>query len=275
MQSHEVYAVRYGRHDRLASANFIGGDPHDGPMPLDYYVWAIVGAGKTYVVDTGFNPESAGKRGRQALRPPAEGLQALGISPAQVADVIVTHMHYDHAGNFDLFANATYHIQELEMAYCSGRCMCHPALRNSFEVDDVAAMVRRVFAGRVRFHDGDEEIAPGLSVHAIGGHTMGLQSVRVMTRRGWVVLASDATHFYAHMEQGRVFPTVYNVGDTLEGYGKLRKLSSSLAHIVPGHDPLVMQRYPAAKPGLEGIAARLDADPGDFTGYRTARRADR
>jgi len=261
MQSYEVYAVRYGRHDRLASANFIGGDPHDGPMPLDYYVWAIVGAGKSYVVDTGFNPESARKRGRQALRPPAEGLQAIGIDPAQVADVIVTHMHYDHAGNFDLFANATYHIQEREMAYCTGRCMCHPALRNSFETDDVAAMVRRVFAGRVRFHDGDEEIAPGLSVHAIGGHTMGLQSVRVMTRRGWVVLASDATHFYAHMEQGRVFPTVHNVGDTLEGYGKLRKLSSSLAHIVPGHDTLVIQRYPAARPGLEEVAMRLDAEP--------------
>ncbi len=76
-----------------------------------------------------------------------------------------------------------------------------------------------------------------------------------------MVLASDATHFYAHMEQGRVFPTVYNVGDTLEGYGKLRKLSSSLAHIVPGHDPLVIQRYPAARPGLEEVAVRLDAEP--------------
>ncbi len=261
MQSYEVFAIRYGRHERLASANFIGGDPHDGPMPLDYYVWAIVGAGKTYVVDTGFNPQSARRRGRQALRPPAEGLRAVGIDPAQVADVIVTHMHYDHAGNFDLFANATYHIQEREMAYCTGRCMCHPALRNSFEADDVAAMVRRVFAGRVRFHDGVGEIAPGLSVHAIGGHTMGLQSVRVMTRRGFVVLASDATHFYAHREQGRLFPTIYNVGDTLEGYSKLMKLAGSPAHIIPGHDPLVMQRYPAAKPGLEEIAVRLDAEP--------------
>jgi len=261
MQSYEVFAIRYGRHDRLASANFIGGDPHDGPMPLDYYVWAIVGAAKTYVVDTGFNPQSARRRGRQALRPPAEGLRAVGIEPAQVADVIVTHMHYDHAGNFDLFANATYHIQEREMAYCTGRCMCHPALRNSFEADDVAAMVRRVFAGRVRFHDGVGEIAPGLSVHAIGGHTMGLQSVRVMTRRGFVVLASDATHFYAHREQGRLFPKIYNVGDTLEGYSKLMKLAGSPAHIIPGHDPLVMQRYPAAKPGLEEIAVRLDAEP--------------
>src|SRR5262249_51450180 len=95
MQTYEVYAIRYGRHDRLAGANFIGGDPHDGSMPLDYYVWAIVGGARTYVVDTGFNPESARKRGRQALRTPAGGLRAIGIDPGDVGDVIVTHMHYD------------------------------------------------------------------------------------------------------------------------------------------------------------------------------------
>ena len=115
--------------------------------------------------------------------------------------------------------------------------------------------------GRVAFHDGAAEIAPGMSVHHIGGHTNGLQCVRVMTRRGWLVLASDAAHLYAHMEQGRAFPTVYNVGDMLEGHKTLRQLASSSAAIIPGHDPLVMQRYPAARPDLEGIAVRLDADP--------------
>src|SRR5260370_35207730 len=135
-------------------------------------------------------------------------------------------------------------MQEREMAYCTGRCMCHPALRNSFEADDVAAMVRRVFAGRVRFHDGVGEIAPGLSVHAIGGHTMGLQSVRGMTRRGFVGLASDATHFYAHREQGRLFPTSYNVGDTADRYSKLMKPAGPPAHIIPGPQPPVMPRDP-------------------------------
>ncbi len=90
---------------------------------------------------------------------------------------------------------------------------------------------------------------------------MGLQAVRVWTRRGWVVLASDASHFYANMEQGRPFPIIYNLGDMLEGYRTLERLASSHRHIVPGHDPLVLERYPAAKPGLEGIAVRLDAEP--------------
>src|SRR3977135_3925042 len=98
---YEVYAVRYARHDRPARDNFIGGDPHDVNMPLDYFVWAVVGADKTYVVDMGFTIEQARKRKREYLRSPEEGLKALGIDPAQVENVIVSHMHYDHAGNLD------------------------------------------------------------------------------------------------------------------------------------------------------------------------------
>jgi glyoxylase-like metal-dependent hydrolase (beta-lactamase superfamily II) len=259
--AYEIYAVKYAHHDRRASENFLGGDPHDGPMPLDYFVWAIVGDGRTFVVDTGFDAATGARRGRELLRSPAEGLKLIGIDADKVEDVIVTHMHYDHAGNHAMFPRAAYHLQDREMAYCTGRCMCHGAMRAPFEADDVAAMVRRVFEGRVRFHDGSDELAPGISVHRIGGHTMGLQAVRVRTRRGWVVLASDATHFYANINEGRPFPILYNLGDMLEGYETLRRLASSRHHVVPGHDPLVLERYPAAKPGLEGIVARLDADP--------------
>src|SRR5260221_7329556 len=108
--TYEVYAIRYARHDRTASENFLGGDPHNGPMPLDYFVWAIVGGGRTFVVDTGFGLEQAQKRKRELLRSPAEGLKALGIDSGRVEDVIITHMHYDHAGGLDLFPNATFHI---------------------------------------------------------------------------------------------------------------------------------------------------------------------
>lgn len=259
--AYEVYAVKYAHHERTARENFIGGDPHDDPMPLDYFVWAVVGEDRTFVVDTGFDRDAASRRGRELLRPPAEGLAAIGIAADRVEDVIITHMHYDHAGNHDLFPNARYHIQDREMAYCTGRCMCHEALRGAFEAEDVAAMVRRVFAGRVMFHDGSADLAPGVSVHRIGGHTDGLQVVRVRTRRGWVVLASDASHLYANMDEGRPFPIVYNVGDMLDGYRRLRELAESRDHVIPGHDPEVLRRYPAPDDRLQGWIARLDASP--------------
>jgi glyoxylase-like metal-dependent hydrolase (beta-lactamase superfamily II) len=139
--------------------------------------------------------------------------------------------------------------------------MCHQHLRVPFEEEDVVAMVRKVFAGRVRFHDGVDQVAPGIVVHKIGGHSKGLQCVTVKTKRGTVVLASDTTHLYSHINEGRVFPITYNVGEVLDGYDTMRKLASSPNHIVPGHDPLVLKYYPAAKPGLEGWVVRLDADP--------------
>jgi glyoxylase-like metal-dependent hydrolase (beta-lactamase superfamily II) len=258
---HEVYAIRYGHHARRSAENFIGGDPHDVLQPLDFFVWAIVGPAGAIVVDTGFDEAMAARRQRAITRPVRDGLAAIGIAADAVANVVVSHMHYDHAGNHALFPNARYHLQDREMAYATGRCMCHAMLRAPFEADDVAAMVGKVFAGRAAFHDGEAEIVPGVSVHLLGGHSKGLQSVRVKTRRGPVVLASDATHLYAHMDSGRVFPITYNVGEVLEGYGTLRKLAASPRHVVPGHDPLVLARYPAAKPGLEGWIARLDVEP--------------
>ncbi len=146
------------------------------------------------------------KRQRTLLRPVAEGLKAVGIEPGSVADVIVSHMHFDHAGNRDLFPRARYHVQEREMAFCTGRCMCHAYLRHAFEADDVSAMIAKLYAGRVVFHDGTGELAPGITLHHVGGHTAGLQVVRVKTRRGWVVLGSDAAHFYANFRAEPAVP---------------------------------------------------------------------
>jgi glyoxylase-like metal-dependent hydrolase (beta-lactamase superfamily II) len=259
---YEVYAIRYARHaDRTARQNFIGGDTHDGPSPLDFFVWLVRGTAGTFLVDTGFDAATAARRGRSLTTPVAEGLAALGVDAGAIEDVIITHMHYDHAGNHALFPGARYHLQDDEMAYATGRCMTHAALRQAYAVDDVAEMVRKVFDDRVVFHVGEAELAPGLSLHLIGGHTKGMQSVRVWTRRGWLVLASDAAHLYANIDQGRPFPIVHDVAAMLEGHRTLKRLASHDDLVIPGHDPLVLARFPPPDPALAGHVARLDADP--------------
>jgi len=170
-------------------------------------------------------------------------------------------LHYDHAGTLDDFPAATIHIQDAEPAYATGRCMCHGPLRHPYDVEDVVTFVRRLYAGRVRFHAGDAVLTPGLSVHWVGGHTAGLQVVRVWTQRGWVVLASDATHFYGNIGHGVPFPILHDVAAMLQGYDTVRALADSEAHIVPGHDPAVMDRYPAYSEATRGRIVRLDATP--------------
>lgn len=258
--TYELYAIRYGHHDRNAAANFIGGDPHDLPMPLDYFVWVIAGAQRVFLFDTGYDQRVADLRGRQLLRPVAEGLKLIGIAADGIEDVILSHLHFDHCGNHDLFPNARYHVQDAEVAYCTGRCMCHPYLRQPYASEDVTNIVAKVFEGRVVFHDGSSDIAPNLSVHRVGGHSRGLQVIRVLTRRGWVVLGSDAAHFYANFEEERPFPLLDSAADMLEGFKTIRKMITSMDHFIPGHDPLVLQRFPAAVTGIDDIV-RLDADP--------------
>jgi glyoxylase-like metal-dependent hydrolase (beta-lactamase superfamily II) len=261
LPTYEVYAIKYAERDARRTNHFLGGDPHDAPMPMDYFVWLIRNDQRTIVLDVGFTAPVAERRKRVHLRPPAAGLAKLGVNAATVRDVIVSHMHYDHVGTFQDFPQAKFHLQDDEMAYVTGRPMCHAQLRHSYEVEDIVGFVRMLYDGRMQFHKGDDELAPGVTMHRIGGHTIGLQSVRVHTKRGWVVLASDASHYYEHFEKGRVFPTVYNVAETVEGYTILKRLAESPQHIVPGHDPLVMARYPAVSPELEGIAVRLDVMP--------------
>ena len=264
-ETYEIYAVKYATmRERKRSDNFITPDRHESAsMPIDYFVWAVVGNDRSYVVDTGFEPKVAERRGRSLIRSVSEALETIGIEAATAPDVIVTHLHYDHVGGFEQFPAARYHLQEREMQFATGPHMCTAAMNHPFEADHIAGMVHRVFEGRVSFHDGDVELAPGITLHFIGGHTMGLQVVRVRTKRGWVVLASDASHFYENMEAVSPFPIVYNVGDMIRGYETLKGLASSPRHIIPGHDPLVLARYPAPKKALEGIACRLDVEPLD------------
>ena len=157
------------------------------------------------------------------------------------------------------FPKARFHIQDEEMAFATGRHLKHKAFRFGNFVEYTVDFVRAVYDDRVIFTDGEGEIAPGITVHRVGGHTHGMQIVRVWTRDGWLVLASDAVHMYANLEKQNPYPAAYNVFDMLEGAKTAVKLADgNAAKVIPGHDPMKRERFSAPTSKLDGIVLRLD-----------------
>ena len=262
MENWQVHAVKYAdRNGRVRRDSFIFDEAHDAPHPMDYFVWVLRQGDRTILVDTGYDAEEARARGRPILQDPRAALAPLGISADAVSEVIVTHLHYDHAGGLHMFPNARLHLQSAEMAFATGSCMCHETLRDPFTADHVCEAIKRLYSGKVVFHDGDAEVAEGVSVHQIGGHSRGLQAVRVLTDAGWLVLASDAAHFYENFEARKPFPIVVDVQAMLDGYDRLYNLASKPELIVPGHDPLVMAQFPQ---DTADHIVRLDQGPKTF-----------
>ena len=259
-ETYEVFAIKYGEMlNRHRRDNFIMDDDHAAPCPIDYFVFLIRNANRTIVVDCGFDHDEASKRGRKLQALPREVLKHLDVDAETVETLIVTHLHYDHAGTLPDYKAARFHLQDAEMAYATGRCMCEPSLRLPFTVDHVCEMVKNVYSGRVQFHDGDGEVAPGVTVHNTPGHSKGMQSVRVMTQSGPLVLAGDAAHFYENIEKRKPFPLLHSLEQMTRSWDKLEALGGGLRNVVPGHDPLILKNYPAWKPETQGIVHRLDA----------------
>ena len=260
--TYEIYALRYGFLDRNRQSNFR--DPIDNPdaeMSMDYYIWAIRNDERTVIVDTGFDHGEGKRRGRTVEWLPAAALASLGINATLVEDVIITHLHYDHAGTLSHFPSAKFHIQEQEMRFATGKWMLDNAERVAYTADHVAELVYRLFEKRVVFHDGDGEVAPGITVHCMPGHTMGVQAVRVKTKRGWVLLDSDSSHYYEHWVKRIPFSICWHDGDLLASYDRFEGLADSEDHVIPGHDPIVRSIYPAAPTPLKDHIIRLDEVP--------------
>ncbi|WP_108660114.1 N-acyl homoserine lactonase family protein [Acuticoccus kandeliae] len=259
---YEIHAIRYGINaNRTRGQNFILETRPNEPLQLDFYSWVLIGPDGPIVIDTGMADEKAARHGHTILKSPVDALRELGVDPDAVETVILTHAHYDHLGHLKDFPNATFLMQAEEMAAVTGPYMQRPWFRRAYEMDEIVSLVEFLYGGRLILHGRDREIADGVSVHWVGGHSAGQEIVRVRTRRGWVVLASDALHYYEEYERGVPFAIVFNSTDMIAAHDRIRDLADSDDHVVPAHDPLIIDLYPPSRPDLEGSVVRLDLPP--------------
>lgn len=258
--TYRVYAVRYAMNPtRTRNGAFVRDLDPTEPLGIDFYFWVAISDEEVVVIDTGMAAELAARQGHTLVIDPIAALSKLGIAPADVKTVVMTHLHYDHAGNTDAFPNATFHLQAEEMAFVTGPLMAHRWLRHAYSSAEIQRFVGYLHDDRLRLHGREAEIADGMTVHWVGGHSLGQEVVRIRTESGWLVLASDALHYGEELTRGIPYALSANNVDMLASHERIRQLAGQRGRIIPGHDPLVIKEFPVAVEGLEGIAVRVDA----------------
>jgi len=245
--AYAVTAIRYATRETAKSECFYRWHSYcepDEPLVMDYFFWLLQGEGETILVDTGFAPEAGTRRGRTCLCEPLAALGLLGVEPADVSTLVLTHLHYDHTGAIDAFPQAQLTVQRRELDFWTGPLAVRAQFASIVEPAEIEAVARAHAEGRVRVLDGEEEIAPGIVALDVGGHSPGQQVTVVDSAAGPVVLASDAIHFYEELERDRPFDVLVDLAEMYAGYDTLRRLAAEpRAALVAGHDPLVLERF--------------------------------
>ncbi|MBW8764562.1 MAG: N-acyl homoserine lactonase family protein [Microbacterium sp.] len=257
----QVWAVRTASAQRPARDNYLYPAERSGTEPIDFIVFVASCGDELVVIDTGFSREAGERRGRELELSAADAVRAVGLEPGSVRTVVLSHLHYDHAGNVDDFPDAQVVLQRAELEYAAGPAMRHHRLSHFFEVDDVVTVIRRLFAGTVTAVDGRHDVAPGFELHLVAGHTRGLQVARIHTERGWIVLACDGVHYFDNIAGRNPFPALVDLEQVLDGYERIEALADSPAHIVPGHDPQLFTRYDLVASDAGHVIAALHTSP--------------
>lgn len=254
---YEVIAVRYGELRSTRRALYASYDAYgepDAEMRMDYFFWVARDAQRTVLIDTGFNAEVGRRRGRDVVCEPRDCLDRLGIDPASVTSVVLTHFHYDHIGNVDLFPQARLVASVREFAFWTGAFGREPVPAAPVERAEVELLERARQEGRLVLVPDEAVDLPGIELLDLGGHTPGQLGVSVRTPGGRVVLGSDAAHTYEEYERAMPFHVFSDLEGMYQGFEVLRRLATASGTVVvPGHDPDVMRRFPP-----------LSADTGDF-----------
>jgi glyoxylase-like metal-dependent hydrolase (beta-lactamase superfamily II) len=245
MPSHRIFAFEMCHRSRDSSLFFMMME-HGKPVKIFHYFWGIQTPEEFILVDTGFTLEAAQKRAGNPTSyvKPESLLIQFGVNPKEIKKVILTHLHWDHFSNPELFENADFFVQKKDLEFYAGPLAFHPSVHRSVETQDILTLLRFNYEGRVRIVDGAAQIVPGVEVLHMGGHTPGTQLVKISTAKKDMVISGDLTPYYRNLRD-HIPPGIYSdLPEVLVSHQRIEKMVPSLDFIIPGHDPEVIQKYP-------------------------------
>lgn len=250
---YEVYAIEYAKLAGFPANALILGADSARKLDLSMMVWLVKGEGRVILVDAGFyRQEFLSTWKVKDFRKPSDAVAAFGVRPEEVTDIVVSHMHWDHADGVDLFPNARVWVQKAEYNFYLDP---KNQLRTGVFPSDVKMFQAVEKAGRLALVEGDsQKVARGVTAFIGGRHTRESQYVSVFTRSGLVVLASDNVYTYENIDTHRPIAATWDTVSNLAAQRRMLAMAARPGLVVPGHDPKVYARFPVVKPGV----ARID-----------------
>ena len=250
----EVYAIRYGTLVNFAVAGLVAGADTSRRMDVALIVWLIKRSdGHVVLVDAGFYRDKFMDRWKPAdYQKPSDAIRAVGVSPEQVTDLVISHVHWDHVDGADLFPKATVWLQREEYEHHVGD---HgKAADRAIDALDASMLFDMNKAGRISLVDGDaKEIMPGITVYTGGKHTFASQYVVVETTKGKVVLASDNAYLYENLATLTPIAQTLDRASNVRAQQRMIELAGSNGVVVPGHDPEEFVKFPVPGKGVARI----------------------
>jgi glyoxylase-like metal-dependent hydrolase (beta-lactamase superfamily II) len=243
---YEVFAIRYANIPDFPVNALVAGAEPSHKLSIAMTVWLLRGNGRNVLVDSGFyRPQFFKSWKVDDFIKPSDAIAQAGVKPEEITDVIITHMHWDHADGMDLFPNARMWLQKDEYSYYTGEAWQQPRTHGGIDPDDVLAAVKLNLAGRLSLVNGDaQEILPGIRCYTGGKHTFQSQYVSVNTRAGAVILASDNMYLYENLEKHAPIAQTLDAASNLRAQDRMKQLAASPRLIIPGHDPAVFEKFP-------------------------------
>ena len=253
--NYEVYAIRYATIPVFPVAGLVAGADPSRKLDIAMMIWLVRGNGRNILIDSGFYHDRFFKDWHVTdFTKPSDTLKRVGLNPEDITDVVITHMHWDHADGMDLFPNARIWIQKDELQYYAGEAWQAKNTHGGIDEDDVLTLVKLNTQGHVGLVNGDtQEIIPGITCYTGGKHTYQSQYVGVQTAQGIVVLASDNMYLYENLERHLPIAATLDSASNLRAQDRMKQIAARPGFIVPGHDPAVFTKFPNPVSGVAEI----------------------
>lgn len=243
---YEVYAIRYATLPGFPLAALVKGADPARKLDIAMIVWLVKGNGRTILVDSGFyRPQFLKQWTVKDFMKPSDAVAQAGVKPDDITDVVITHMHWDHADGMDLFPKARIWLQKDEYTYYTGEAWQQKNTHGGIDPDDVLSVVKLNTEARVGLVNGDaQEIFPGITCYTGGRHTYQSQYVGVNTKEGTVILASDNMYLYENLDKHLPIAQTLDASSNLRAQDRMKELAARPNLIIPGHDPAEFDRFP-------------------------------